>query len=125
MCEIDVSGIIDEDCQSLSASQAELGPNAARITWTNCLALAERAPLVNDENRDQAKDHFAAYGAWEQEEINAWTDKELSAMIWQEAAASYREFEYYCEGDLARYHEVSGRLFFSDDGSKVYLYLGV
>lgn len=127
MCEIDVSQIWDEDCSVLSASRSELGDDAGKITWRNCLALAERLPLINDQNRDDARDHFKDYGAWDQEEIDAWTDTELSAMIWQEAAASMREFEDYCESDFAKYEtecergSISGRLSLGEGTATIYL----
>lgn len=131
MCEIDVSPILTEDCSVLSASRAELGENAGRITWDNCIALAKRLPLVTDGNRDAAREHFASYGAWDRAEIEGWSDTELSAMIWQEAAASYREFEDYCEGDYDKYEaacesgSISGRLFLDRNGKTANLYLGM
>lgn len=127
MCEIDVTPILSEDCSLLSASQAELGPDAGKITWTNCLALAERLPLITDENRDDVRDHFRSYGAWECDEIEAWTDIELSAMVWQEAAASMREFQDYCDSDLEKYERecergtISGRLWLSETTATIYL----
>ncbi len=130
MCEIDVTPIMSEDCRVLSASRAELGNQAGQITWRNCIALATRLPLINDTNRDDARNHFAAYGAWDAEEIAAWSDTELSALVWQEAAADMREFEEYCGGDLARYEAacergtISGRLFFNSATGPAYIYLG-
>jgi hypothetical protein len=130
MCEIDVTPILSEDCSVLSASQAELGENAGKITWRNCLALAERLPLVTDANRDDIRDHFASYGAWEHEEIDAWTDVELSAMVWQEAASCVREFYEYCRGDLEVYQQkceagkISGRLSLNSETGPAYFYCG-
>lgn len=129
MCEIDVSQIWNQDCGLLSDSAAELGENAGQITWHNCLALARRLPLVTDENRDDVRDYFRAYGAWDSDEIDAWTDTELSAMVWQEAAANMREFEDYCDSDFAKYKEecgkgtISGRLALAPDWA--FIYLGV
>lgn len=126
MCEIDVTPIMTEDCSVLSASQAELGPEAGKITWDNCLALSERLPLITDTNRDDVRDHFADYGAWERSEIDAWSDVELGAMVWQEAAASYREFEDYCDGDLTRYEvecergSISGQLWLTETSAIFY-----
>lgn len=127
MCEIDVTPILDEDCTLLSASVAELGPDAGKITWNNCLVLATRLPLVNDSNRDEIRDHFAAYGAWDDEEIAAWSDIELSAMVWQEAAHDTREFQEYCGGDFAQYEAacergvISGRLSIGENTASIYL----
>lgn len=129
-CEIDVTPLFDEDCFYLSGSCAEHGDNAGQITWRNCLALAERLPLVTDANRDDIRDHFAEYGAWDREEIAAWTDTELSAMVWQEAAACMREFEEYCRGDLAEYERqcelgsISGRLSIESEPRRALFYVG-
>lgn len=128
MCEIDVSPIWDEDCALLSGSRFELGDNAGQITWRNCLALAERLPLITDENRDDVRDHFRDYGAWDDEEIAAWLDTDLSAMVWQEAASCMREFREYCKEDYDRYEkaceagQVSGRL--SLEPGKAWYYVG-
>ena len=129
--EINVTQILSEDCALLSASQAELGSCAGKITWRNSLALAELHPLISDANRDEVRDHFRAYGAWDADEINAWTDQELSAMVWQEVAAGVREFTDHCDSDLDTYRaecergSISGRVYFSDDGAKAWIYLGV
>lgn len=127
MTEINVSAIWDQDCSLLSGSRAELGEGAGKITWRNCLALAEKLPLITDENRDDARDHFADYGAWEREEIDGWSDVELTAMIWQEAAASMREFEDYCNSDFDKYEAecergtISGRLSLGEKSATIYL----
>jgi hypothetical protein len=129
--EINVSQLFSEDCGLLSASQFELGPDAGAITWRNALELAESFPLINDENRDAVRSHFRAYGAWDRAEIEAWTDRELTAMVWQEGAACMREYEDHCSGNLEKYREgceagtLSGRMHISDDASEAWLYLGI
>lgn len=116
MTMIDVSEIWNQECALMSGSVSELGDRAGEITWSNCLKVAERHPLVTDANRQDIRDHFAEYGAWEEEEINAWSDVELSAMVWQEAAADMRHFEDHCDSNLEAYERdceagrVSGRL---------------
>jgi hypothetical protein len=130
MSEINVSQILQEDCGVLSASQFELGPEAGQITWSNCMELAEAYPIVGDKEREDVRRHFRAYGAWDHEEINSWTDQELSAMVWQEAAAGMREFEDHCDYDLETYYakcesgSISGRLTFNDDVTEAWIYIG-
>jgi hypothetical protein len=125
--EIDVTPILSENCRMLSASRAELGENAGRITWNNCLKLAKRLPLVTNENRDEIRKHFGEYGAWEREEIAAWSDVELSALIWQEAAADMRHFQEHCNFDVSVYEEhcesgkVSGRLSIGEKSAFIYI----
>lgn len=119
MTEIDVSLLDNEDCGLLSGSAFELGDDAGKITWRNCLALAAEHPLVTDENRQDIRDHFAGYGAWEREEIETWNDAALSAMVWQEGAAGVRELDEHNVED-GRVHAEA-----NEDGSrKLYLYLG-
>lgn len=108
-----------EDCGLLSGSQFELGPDAGGITWRNCLALATDHPLVTDENRQDIRDHFASYGAWEREEIEAWDDTALSAMVWQEGAAGVRELDEHDVED-GRVYAAPG----ANGSRKLYLYLG-
>ena len=131
--EIDVTPILTQNCKHLSGSQFELGPEAGKITWEGCLELAEERPLITDENRSDAQDHFAGYGTWEREEIEAWTDQELSAMVWQEAAADTRHFLEECKGDLGHYNRdctsgaISGRLMIQGRKGKrtAIIYLGM
>ncbi len=129
MCEIDVTPILGADIEYMSASQFELGPDAGRITWENCLAFARDHIIVTDENRDDVRDYFAAYGAWERDEIEAWDDVELSALVWQEAAADMRHFAEKCDGDVARYQadceqgriSGSGRLYVTESNATFYV----
>lgn len=114
MTTIDVSKIRDFDAELMSGSVAELGDQAGRLTWSNCLVTADAYPLVTDENREDIRDHFRGHGAWDAEEIAAWDDRELSAMVWQEAAAGWREYEEHGVTD--------GRVWV--DGEIVTLYLG-
>lgn len=107
MSEIDVSPILEADIAHMSASRFELGDDAGKVTWANCMAFAEEHPLTTDANRQDIRDHFAEYGAWDEQEIEAWTDVELSALVWQEAAASAREFFEHCEGNLRTYNRLS------------------
>lgn len=129
MCEIDVTPILDADCEYMSASQWELGPEAGRITWRNCLEFAAEHPLITDDNRQDVRDHFAEYGAWEREEIDGWDDTHLSAMLWQEVAGDYRHYLERCDGVDEIYQadceagRVSGRLII--DNGRAVIYLGV
>lgn len=134
MSELDVSAILEAEVEYMSASRAELGDQAGRLTWQNCKNFAESHPLVTDENRQEIRDHFREYGAWDAEEIAAWDDTELAALVWQEAAASAREFFEACEGNLRKYHKaanagrISARLTISrirKGKRKAWFYLGI
>ena len=112
-----------------SASQAELGPDAGRITWENARDSGYNL-LDTDDKREAARQHFALYGAWTEEEIAAWSDTELNAITIQDISAAMRDSgmdqtswdwaEYERQADAG---QVSGALFRGDDG-EVYFYLG-
>lgn len=127
MCEFNVSRLVDsEDCGQLSGSAAELGENAGRITWQNCLDLSSDIVLVTEENAAELRDYFAGYGAWDREEIAAWTLQELNALCIQEAASNIREFEDYCESDWQLYYSkaesgsISGQLYHDEKTGRTF-----
>lgn len=111
--EYEVTFVSDEDIELLSGSICELGQDAGRITWQNCLDLAEKRGDGIELDYKDARSHFAEYGAWEREEIDAWSDRELQALVIQETAADLRELE--AGGESSRAYRVNG---------KVYIYLG-
>lgn len=114
MSEYDVTAVTEEPIELLSGSQAELGSEAGQITWRNSMEAAERFGDSLDLDYDDVRDHFRAYGAWEDDEIEAWSDQELQALVIQETAAQLREMEAGCE---------SSNVFVGDDG-RTYIYLG-
>ena len=102
--ECEVSFLAEVDCMQLSGSRAELGQDAGQLTWRNALELAGRHPLVTWENDEEIRGYFRDYGAWDSEEIAAWSHLEMSAMLLQEAAANFRDFEDHCGGDWEEYN---------------------
>jgi hypothetical protein len=68
------------------------------------------------------RDYFQACGAWDKEEIGAWSDIELSAMVWQEAASNMRDFEDRCDSSWDTYQakaeqgQISGNLYADREG---------
>jgi len=112
----------------LSGSRMEHGDNAGSITWNNCLELADEDTELNRailKHAQDVRDHFADYGAWDDDEINEWDDQELIAITLQEIASAYRELE----SNEFDYENSSGRLYQGDiEGSDSYgdwfLYLG-
>lgn len=131
MLEIDVSFLLTEDAGQFSASRAELGDNAGRITWQNACNAVDQISLTPEEILE-AKDYIRTWGAWEDEEIDAWTDDETKALIIQSAAGDYREAESCCwddelndidwQGEYQKQAEagrISGNLYFAH--GKLYL----
>ena len=116
--------------QQYSASVAEYGARASKITWANAYRDAEAHPLLRTtEEIAAAQKYFASMGAWSDHEIRQWPLEELNAILMQDIAASMREGglesdatpedweEYYAR---AYDGQVSGNLFKSDDGRIYY-----
>lgn len=116
-----------ENAKYYSASQAELGEDAGKITWENALDRVEEEPLVTTEEEIQeCKDYLKSFGAWDAEEIAAWSDQEVNALMLQEISGCIREmkaFKSYKQYEKAAERgTVSGRLFKS--GREWFYYVG-
>ena len=73
-----------------SASVAELGDDAGPITWQN--ALDRDANLLDtEEKQDAFKAYVRGFGAWDDEEIGAWSVAELNALLIQFISGDMRE----------------------------------
>lgn len=126
--EIDISNLMQrkEDMKYYSASQAEFGPDAGHITWENAVCVMEDEPLLTlPEQIAEAKDYFRGFGAWEDDELDAFSDLEVNTLLLQLIAGDIRERDYYEEKEkLEKYEdECFGRIYASDDG-KWWYYLG-
>ena len=121
MLELNVTALVnrfsdsgDLDPMDLSGSVMEHGRNAGRITWNNCVELATEKTDLNHvilQNAQDVRDHFAEYGAWEDSEINGWSDTEVVAITLQKIASAYRELE---SNDFVNDDRASGRLYQCD-----------
>lgn len=78
----------------VSASQAELGPAAAEITWRNAMTIArQRSQWLLSEEAEAATaagDWAVSTGAWTREEVDAWSDDECIALLVQNIAGELR-----------------------------------
>lgn len=130
MLEIDVSFLLHVEASLFSASQFELGPNAGRITWANACENCHLIHLTPEEILE-AKEYIKTWGAWEDDDIDSWSEDETKSLIVQYAAGDYREAESLCWDDTkweidwdqyeveAQSGRISGNLFMS--GDKLYL----
>jgi hypothetical protein len=76
----------------ISASIAELGPDAGQTTYDNSLSLANEVILVQSEDEiEEAIECLDEYGAWELEDMKEWSLQELNALIIQFVTADARE----------------------------------
>jgi hypothetical protein len=135
--EIDITTLATEsDPFEFSASIAERGQNAGPETWANAKDEAAERPILSDDQLPDFRDYMRGFGAWEDEEINAWDATECNALFIQMVAGDLREAESLCPGDgpggihwskyeaLAEAGTCSGRIFLSDDRTRVYAYIG-
>jgi hypothetical protein len=129
--ELNITTFFNEgDMTRYSASQAELGDNAGNITWQNAKIKAEEATwLDTEEKREELRRYLKTFGAWDDAEILAWSDIELSALLIQLIAGDIRESGLQEGGSWADYNamsdagQVDGRLCMGEDG-EVYYYVG-
>ena len=99
MRDINVTRLVtDIEPSELSGSIAERGANAGPETWANAKAAATKQPLEISD-RDGVREYFADFGAWSREEIAAWSDTELDALVLQYAAGDLRELQSLAPGD--------------------------
>lgn len=136
MCDVNVSRLVDDvDPFDLSHSIAEGGQTAGRDTWRAAKAEAEARPL-DIADRDAVKEYFAGFGAWDREEIAAWSDADLDALVLQFAAGDLRTLQDIASGDefagidwgraeaLAEAGAVSGNLY-TLDGCELWISLAL
>jgi hypothetical protein len=119
----DESPFVPFDC---SNNRATLGEDAGALTWGASVECAKEITLLDSEERKQAfRDWVRSSGGWNDEEIAAWSDVELNALLLQWIAGDVREAfgdADFSEWDWADYQErsergsVSSNLFRADDG---------
>lgn len=88
--EINITSLLEEDLFPFSHSAAEGGPNAGRNTWQ--AALDGPRPLLNTPEEFAAfRDHVRGFGAWDDEEIDGWSENECQALFLQMISGDCRE----------------------------------
>lgn len=88
--EINITSLLEEDMFPFSHSAAEGGQNAGRNTWQ--AALDGPRPLLNSPEEFAAfRDHVRDFGAWDDEEIDGWSENECKALFLQMIAGDCRE----------------------------------
>lgn len=92
--EIDITRLLETDMFTFSHSQAEGGQDAGSNTWQAAVNHAKetRPPLLEtEEQKEQFRDFVKSSGGWDEEEISAWSDDELNALLLQWIAGDVRE----------------------------------
>ena len=93
--EIDITRFFETaETHDFSASAAELGQNAGKITWANAMREAEETPLLSTDAELDAMRQFAREsGGWDDEEVAAWTAEEVNALFIQWISGDMNEME--------------------------------
>lgn len=130
--EINITKFFKEaEPMQYSASVAEYGDNAGKITWGNALAASNEYNYLDDDEKRQAfRDHVKGFGAWSVEEITAWSDNELNALFIQMVSGDMREagldddpfddIDWQAYEESANEGRYSGNIFKGDDGEIYY-----
>jgi hypothetical protein len=135
--EIDITEFArTAETHDLSASVAELGKDAGKITWNNALQEAATTQLIDAEHRDEFESWARAFGAWDGDEIAAWSLDECNALLLQYIAGDLNELESLCYSSdepfeinwrkaekLSERGTISGSIYKGDDG-RLYFYMG-
>ena len=91
--EIDVTPLLASpgfDPWDCSNSRANLGQNAGALTW-QASRRAASALVLSEGQKDAFRDFVRSSGGWDDEEIAAWDDAELTALCVQWIAGDVRE----------------------------------
>jgi hypothetical protein len=132
--EINITSFFENaDPFEFSASICERGKNAGPETWANAKEEGARSPLLTTPEQIQAlRDHIKGFGAWDEEEIAAWTDVECNALFIQLISGNMRESGLDVDPDEVDWDEYekganegkySGNIY-RGTGGQIYYYLG-
>jgi len=128
--EIDITDFFTTEYPGdYSNSVANLGQDAAKITW-NAAMECDHNLIDTDDKRAALRAHVAGLGAWDSEEIAEWTDQECNALFIQLVSGDMQESPMDDNWDWDDYEQLSedgqcsGRIFRGHDG-RVYYELGM
>lgn len=142
--EIKITHLVNrsDEMYYYSASRAELGDGVGQITWQNAMDNcdsenpdADPILLILPSEIEIAKNWFADFGAWDSEEIEAWDDQEVNALLLQFIAGDIRESLPELLDDYEEYQkqaeagQISGRIYKcdiedNDDFGEWFIYIG-
>lgn len=131
--EIDVTRyarLTDWELADYSASRAEFGDQAGRLTWRNAMREAESCPLVPLDDREGIAalvDWLAGFGAWTRAELCCGGRIELNALLLQFVAGDLRGWKRAQQDcDLAEWQEREGGRVWNDARTgRTWFYVGI
>jgi hypothetical protein len=128
--ELDITGLFahlsgtgEGQAIRYAASAAELGENAAKITWDNAVARAISYPILNTLDEIEAGRSFLSdFGGFE--DIGTWSVTTLNAAVIQFIAGEVREWDRCSDWDRYRLEvekgSASGRMWRHFDRERVF-----
>lgn len=146
--EINITHLLHDDINLMlySASAAELGQDAGKVTWENavdavtycaedgsCADQLDHVMLKTAEQLQAARDYFRDSGGWSAEEINSWNTDDLNALMLQFVAGDlreYLEFEAKTPEEFEKWNQnYGGRIYRCDieghpEQGQLFYYLG-
>lgn len=121
--EIDITDLFqalaETNLMLFSASRVEMGEDAGNLTWANCMGRADPGEegyiaLLDDEDKLTAlRGHCRGLGAWDDEDIAAWTKQVCEAIFIQLIVGDMREADLDPEDPDWEAYENSARTKFS------------
>jgi hypothetical protein len=124
--EINISRLFQSDEYSpmdYSASVAEIGNNAGKITWQNAMEESEETVFLDSPDKlDAFRDYIQGFGAWSEEEISAWNATECNALFLQLVSGDIKEADLDLDNPNWEEYE-AGNIFLGIDG-EIYYYIG-
>lgn len=135
--EIDITEFVrTAETHDFSASIAELGQDAGKITWGNAVREAASTQLITAADRPRFERWVREFGAWDDDEIGAWSLDECNALLIQYISGDLNELESLCYSDsdefcidwreaekLSERGTIGGNIYKGDNG-RVYFYMG-
>ena len=101
--EIDITSFVKTaEPYEFSASRAELGYAAGKITWNNAKRQAAEEPILPPDALDEFRAWVKEFGAWSKDEIAAWDATSCNALLIQFVSGDLRELEDLCPSELRR-----------------------
>lgn len=109
--EINITRFYNEAApMDYSASIAEIGSDAGPSTWRAALDDAPNYNMLDtDDKREAFRTYVKSFGAWEDEEIAAWSDLDLNALFIQMVSGDMREGNtdrLYVGDDMQAYYYI-------------------
>ena len=123
--EIEITLLVKQSDRLIyySASAAELGQDACKVTWENSKDADDLHFLKTESDLAEFRDWIKDSGGWSKEEIAAWDSTECNALLLQFISGDLREYLDFRERGLSefrRYKQQYGGSIYKGSGGKYF-----